>query len=54
MIVSVNGEKMTKWRELESALSKLVGTKTPVAIEVERGLLDEERKDSTTMAAVRL
>jgi regulator of sigma E protease len=46
MITSVNGEKMTKWRELRASFSKLVGSKAPVAIEIERGLLDENRQDT--------
>lgn len=45
MIHSVNGEKVTKWRELSDAFAKAASSKAPLAIEVERGLLDETRKE---------
>ena len=43
MIQEINGEKITRWRDLNAALAKVDASK-PLAISVERGLLDDPAK----------
>ena len=51
IIQSVNGEKVSKWRELNLAIGKVVGSTAPLNIEVERGLLDEKPENAKEAVA---
>ena len=45
MISSIDGVKVTKWRELADAFAKHTDTAKPFEIEVERGILNEAKSD---------
>lgn len=47
MVQEINGEKISRWRDLNAVLAKVDATK-PLAITVERGLLDENSKTPKT------